>query len=73
MAGSQVPSVVKDNSSGFTGSATKISCESTGEGLLDYWGYHLALWEVFLILLSFYVFFHIVSYLALSRLYRQRR
>lgn len=68
MVGSRVPSAGPSH-----GGASKVSCESTGEGLLDYWGYHLALWEIFLILLAFYIFFHVVSYLALSRLYRQRR
>lgn len=50
-----------------------LACQTSGESLLDYWGYGLTVAEVAVILLAFYLIFHVASYLALSRLYRQRR
>lgn len=52
---------------------TNLACATTGESLLDYWGYGLTIAEVVGILVAFYAVFHLASYLALSRLYRQRR
>ena len=50
-----------------------LACATSGEGVLNYWGYTLSVGAVCGILLAFYAVFHIASYLALSRLYRQRR
>ncbi len=48
-------------------------CDTSGDSLLVFWGYNLSVPEVIGILSLFYVVFHIGSYLALSKLYRQRR
>lgn len=48
-------------------------CNTTGDDLLDFWGYKLGVAECVGILLAFYVVFHIGSYLALSKLYKQKR
>ncbi len=48
-------------------------CNTTGDDLLEFWGYHLSIRECIGILLCFYVAFHVGSYLALSKLYKQKR
>ncbi|EIE27766.1 hypothetical protein COCSUDRAFT_45983 [Coccomyxa subellipsoidea C-169] len=48
-------------------------CNTTGDDLLDFWGYKLSIGTCVGILLAFYVIFHIGSYLALSKLYKQKR
>lgn len=48
-------------------------CSTTGDDLLNFWGYHLSVAECVGILLAFYVVFHLGSYLALSKLYKQKR
>lgn len=54
--------------SGFTCQVT-----STGADVLKYWQLTMGIPEVIAILLGFYVFFHLASFLALSQLYRQKR
>jgi hypothetical protein len=41
--------------------------------VLKYWELTLTVPEVIAVLLGFYLFFHIASFLALSQLYKQRR
>ena len=48
-------------------------CDTTGDNLLDFWGYHLSVGTCIGILMAFYVLFHVGSYLALSKLYKQKR
>ena len=48
-------------------------CNTTGDDLLDFWGYHLSVGTCIGILMCFYVAFHVGSYLALSKLYKQKR
>lgn len=48
-------------------------CNTTGDDLLDFWGYKLSIGTCVGILCAFYVVFHIGSYLALSKLYKQKR
>lgn len=48
-------------------------CGTSGEQLLDFWDYKLNVGECIGILFAFYVVFHVGSYLALSKLYRQKR
>ena len=48
-------------------------CDTTGDALLDFWGYHLSVGTCIGILMAFYVAFHVGSYLALSKLYKQKR
>jgi ATP-binding cassette, subfamily G (WHITE), member 2 len=48
-------------------------CDTTGDSLLAFWGYRFSIGEVIGFLTMFYVLFHIGSYLALSKLYRQKR
>lgn len=55
-------------SQGFTCHPT-----ATGDQVLQYWELTLSIAEVVAILFGFYAFFHIVSFLALSALYRQKR
>ena len=54
--------------SGFTCQVT-----TTGADVLRYWQLTEGIPQVIAILLGFYVFFHLASYLALSQLYRQKR
>lgn len=48
-------------------------CGTTGEQLLDFWDYKLSVPQCIGILFAFYAVFHVGSYLALSKLYRQKR
>jgi hypothetical protein len=48
-------------------------CDATGDSVLAFWGYKLTTGQVLGILLVFYAAFHVGSYLALSKLYRQKR
>ena len=48
-------------------------CSTTGDDLLSFWGYHLSVVQCVGILLGFYMVFHLGSYLALSKLYKQKR
>lgn len=46
---------------------------ATGDQVLQYWELTLTIAEVVAILIGFYAFFHVVSFIALSALYRQKR
>ena len=48
------------------------NCSTTGNELLDYYGYNLAMGTIVGALIGFYVIFHIGSYLSLSYLYKKR-
>ncbi|BDA42962.1 ABC transporter G family member 22 [Coccomyxa sp. Obi] len=48
-------------------------CNTTGDDLLDFWGYKLSIGTCVGILVAFYVVFHVGSYFALSKLYKQKR
>jgi hypothetical protein len=48
-------------------------CDSTGDSILAFWGYKMSLGQVMAILAAFYVAFHAGSYLALSKMYKQKR
>ncbi len=48
-------------------------CGTSGEQLLDFWDYKLSVGQCIGILFAFYAIFHVGSYLALSKLYRQKR
>ena len=48
-------------------------CDATGDSVLAFWGYKLTTGQVLGILFVFYAAFHVGSYLALSKLYRQKR
>ena len=48
-------------------------CDSTGDSVLAFWGYKLTTGQVLGILFVFYLAFHVGSYLALSKMYRQKR
>ena len=55
--------------------AAGLSCQptSTGDQVLSYWELHLTAPEVIGLLLGVYAFFHVISYVALTSLYRQKR
>lgn len=55
-------------SQGFTCQPT-----ATGNQVLQFWELTLSIAEVTAILLGFYAFFHVVSFIALAALYRQKR
>lgn len=50
-------------------------CRSVGTGdqAIEFWGFDMRPGKVIGVLLAFYVVFHIGSYLALSKLYKQKR
>jgi hypothetical protein len=52
-----------------------ITCTPTGTGdqVLQFWELTLSVGEVVAVLIGFYFFFHIASFVSLSVLYRQKR
>ncbi len=55
--------------------AAGFSCQpaSSGDQVLQYYELYIGVPEAIGILLAFYVYFHIISFLALTFLYRQKR
>ena len=55
--------------------AAGFTCQpaSTGDDILSYWELHLTAPEVIGILIGVYALFHVMSYMALTALYRQKR
>ena len=52
-----------------------FSCvpSSTGDQILSFWELSLTAWESIAILAGVYIFFHVISYAALTLLHRQKR
>lgn len=48
------------------------TCGTTGDQLLDYYGYTIPLAVLIGAMLAAYAIFHVGSYLSLSRLYKKR-
>lgn len=71
LGGLTAPHVSSD--SFFASGGLLPECDTSGDSLLEFWGYNFTILEVIGILALFYTVFHIGSYLALSKLYRQRR
>lgn len=55
----------------LSGGAQPI-CGTTGDQLLDYYGYTIQIGILIAAMIAAYLIFHIGSYLSLSRLYKKR-
>ena len=71
----QIRAAQVNNTTRAARSSTGVVCNpaDTGDHALDLWGLSIPPAEVIGILLTFYVVLHVISYLALSKLHKQKR